>query len=74
MADPSSPAADGNGFVYDNLEDESLVLKINSRDLKLEQRWPTALCSSPSSMAMDRANRRLFIGCRSKVNGSDGCR
>lgn len=64
---PEYAAADGNGFVYNNLEDESLVLKINSRELKVEQRWPTAPCSSPSSMAMDRANRRLFVGCRSKV-------
>ena len=64
---PEFAAADGRGYVFNNLEDESLVLKINSRDLKVEQRWPTAPCSSPSSMAMDRANRRIFIGCRSKV-------
>jgi len=64
---PEFAAADGKGVVFDNLEEESLVLKINSRDLKVEQRWPTAPCSSPSSMAMDRANRRLFVGCRSKV-------
>lgn len=64
---PEFAAADGKGYVFNNLEDESLVLKINSRDLKVEQRWPTAPCSSPSSMAMDRANRRLFVGCRSKV-------
>lgn len=64
---PEFAAADGKGFIFDNLEDESLVLKINSRELKVEQRWPTAPCSSPSSMAMDRANRRLFVGCRSKV-------
>jgi DNA-binding beta-propeller fold protein YncE len=64
---PEFAAADGHGFVYNNLEEESLVLKINSRELKVEQRWPTAPCSSPSSMAMDRANRRLFVGCRSKV-------
>lgn len=64
---PEYAAADGKGYVFNNLEDESQVLKINSRDLKVEQRWPTAPCSSPSSMAMDRANRRLFIGCRSKV-------
>jgi YVTN family beta-propeller protein len=64
---PEFAAADGKGFVFDNLEDESLVLKINSRELKVEQRWPTAPCASPSSMAMDRANRRLFLGCRSKV-------
>jgi len=64
---PEFAVADGNGFVYNNLEDESLVLKIDSRDLTVEQRWPTAPCASPSSIAMDRANRRLFIGCRSKV-------
>ncbi len=64
---PEFAAADGNGFVYNNLEDESLLLKINSRELKVEQRWPTAPCASPSSMAMDRTNRRLFLGCRSKV-------
>ena len=64
---PEFAAADGNGYVYNNLEDESLVLKINSRTLKVEQRWPTAPCSSPSSMAIDRTNRRLFLGCRSKV-------
>jgi len=64
---PEFASADGNGYVYNNLEDESLVLKINSRTLKVEQRWPTAPCASPSSMAMDRPNRRLFLGCRSKV-------
>ena len=42
-------------------------MKIDSRKLAIVQRWPTAPCSSPSSMAIDRANRRLFIGCRSKV-------
>ena len=64
---PEFAAADGKGYVFNNLEDENLVLKINSRELKVEQRWPTSPCSSPSSMAIDRANRRLFIGCRSKV-------
>jgi YVTN family beta-propeller protein len=64
---PEFAAADGKGYVFNNLEDESLLLKINSRELKVEQRWPTAPCASPSSMAIDRANRRLFLGCRSKV-------
>ncbi len=64
---PEFAAADGNGYVFNNLEDQSQVLKINSRTLKVEQRWPTAPCSSPSSMAIDRANHRLFLGCRSRV-------
>jgi DNA-binding beta-propeller fold protein YncE len=64
---PEFASADGAGHVFDNLEDESLVLRIDSRNLKVEQRWPTAPCAKPSSMAMDRPNHRLFIGCRSKV-------
>jgi DNA-binding beta-propeller fold protein YncE len=64
---PEYAVADGSGYVYDNLEDESLVLKINARSLKVEQRWPTGPCASPSSISMDRPNRRLFVGCRSKV-------
>ena len=64
---PEFAAADGKGFVFDNLEDESQVVKINARDLKVGQRWPAAPCKAPSSMAIDRNNRRLFLGCRSKV-------
>jgi DNA-binding beta-propeller fold protein YncE len=64
---PEFAVADGKGSVYDNLEDQSQVIRIDSRKLTVEQRWPTAPCASPSSIAMDRANRRLFIGCRSKV-------
>jgi len=64
---PEFAVADNSGYVYNNIEDASVVLKINSRSLKVEQRWPTGPCASPSSIAMDRTNQRLFIGCRSKV-------
>jgi YVTN family beta-propeller protein len=64
---PEFAAADGRGFVYNNLEDENLVVKIDATKLTVEQRWPTAPCASPSSMAIDRTNHRLFLGCRSKV-------
>ena len=64
---PEFAVADGNGFVFNNLEDESQVVKIDSRKMTVEKRWPTAPCQSPSSMAMDRLNHRLFIGCRSRV-------
>ncbi|MFZ0320364.1 MAG: hypothetical protein WAL56_14675 [Candidatus Sulfotelmatobacter sp.] len=64
---PEFAVADSLGYIYDNIEDASVVLKINARSLKVEQRWPTAPCASPSSIAMDRPNRRLFIGCRNKL-------
>jgi DNA-binding beta-propeller fold protein YncE len=62
---PEFAAADGKGYVFNNLEDEGMVLKIDAKKMTVDQRWK--VCDAPSSMAMDRENRRLFIGCRSKV-------
>jgi YVTN family beta-propeller protein len=64
---PEFATADGAGNVFVNLEDESLVLRIDSLRLTVKDRWPLAPCERPSSMAIDSANHRLFIGCRSKV-------
>lgn len=64
---PEFATADGAGSVYVNLEDESLTLRIDSRSLTVKDRWPLSPCQNPSSMAIDRRNRRLFIGCRSRV-------
>jgi YVTN family beta-propeller protein len=62
---PEFAASDGKGNVFNNLEDEGLVLKIDADKMTIDRRWK--VCDAPSSMAMDRENRRLFIGCRSKV-------
>jgi len=64
---PEFAVADAKGYVFNNLEDRSQLVKIDSSKLTVEQRWPLAPCEAPSSMAMDRPNRRIFIGCRSKV-------
>ena len=64
---PEFAVSDGAGYVFDNLEDQSMVVKIDARKMRVEKRWPTAPCASPSSLAIDRPNRRLFIGCRSRV-------
>ena len=53
---PEFAAADGKGYVYDNLEDDALVLKIDAKKMTVVQRWKT--CDAPSSMAMDQENRR----------------
>lgn len=54
---PEFAASDGKGYVFDNLEDEGLVLKIDANKMAVEHRWKA--CDAPSSMAMDRENRRL---------------
>ncbi len=64
---PEFAVADGKGYVFNNLEEENVLLKIDANKLSVEQRWPTAPCGAPVSMALDRENRRLFVGCRSKV-------
>jgi YVTN family beta-propeller protein len=64
---PEFAVADGLGNVFVNLEDQSATLRIDARDMTVKNRWPLAPCERPSSMAIDRARHRLFIGCRSKV-------
>lgn len=64
---PEFAAADGEGYVYNNLEDKSVVLQIDSKSLKVFNRWPLAPCEEPSGMAIDREHRRLFIGCHNQM-------
>jgi DNA-binding beta-propeller fold protein YncE len=64
---PEFAVADGKGHIYNNLEDKNIVLQIDSKDLKVLNRWPLAPCESPSGMAIDRDHRRLFIGCHNKI-------
>jgi YVTN family beta-propeller protein len=61
---PEQAAVDGQGMIYDNLEDKNEVIAIDSRTLKITARWPVAPAGGPTSMAMDREHRRLFIGGR----------
>ena len=61
---PEQAVADGNGIIYDNLEDKSEVIAIDSRTLKITARWPVAPAGQPVAIAMDREHRRLFIAGR----------
>jgi DNA-binding beta-propeller fold protein YncE len=64
---PEFTVADGNGNLYVNLEDQSELLRIDTKALAVKDRWKVAPCKAPSSLAFDAENRRLFLGCRSKV-------
>ncbi|MGD0305389.1 MAG: YncE family protein [Candidatus Acidiferrales bacterium] len=59
--------ADGKGSVFVNVEDKSELIEFDSKALKVLHRWPLAPCESPSGLSMDRANRRLFVGCENKM-------
>lgn len=74
---PEFAVADGQGTIYNNLEDKSEVLAIDSRNLKVKSRWPIAPAGAPSPIAMDREHRRLFVAGREPamlvvMNADDG--
>src|SRR5579875_2736646 len=64
---PEFPVSDGKGSIYDNLEDKSEIVRINSKSLAVEAHWPLAPCESPSGLAIDTESRRLFSVCDNKV-------
>jgi DNA-binding beta-propeller fold protein YncE len=64
---PEFAAADRQGHLYNNLEDKNEVVEIDSKTLKILNRWPLAPGESPSAMAIDLMHRRLFIGCHNKM-------
>jgi DNA-binding beta-propeller fold protein YncE len=53
--------------IYVNLEDKSAVCVLNSRTHKVVSTWPLAPGQEPSGLALDAANKRLFLGCGNKL-------
>lgn len=58
-------ASDEAGHVFLNMQDVGKLHKLDAQGLKVMETWTLAPpCGQPSSMDMDRANNRVFIGCR----------
>lgn len=64
-AEASVVDAKGTGFV--NLEEEAMVVAYDPQTLTVKQKYPITGCKTPTGLAIDTANSRLFIGCRSRV-------
>ena len=62
---PEFAVSDGKGNLYVNLEEQNETLHIDVNTLKVKERWALAPCATPTSLALDKENRRLFVGCRS---------
>jgi YVTN family beta-propeller protein len=69
-------AVSDEGHVYVNLEDKSMIAKIDSRKLTVEARWPLAPGEEPTGLAIDQKHHRVFAACANKlmavVNTDDG--
>jgi YVTN family beta-propeller protein len=59
---PEFPAIDGDGTVFDNIEDKSEIVRLDARAKTITATWPAG-CDSPSGLAMDAPGHRLFPVC-----------
>ncbi len=64
---PEFAASDTKGEIFVNIEDKSELVAIDPNKLELKAKWPLAPCTEPSGLAIDRKNRRLFVGCGNKM-------
>jgi hypothetical protein len=58
-------AADGHGNLFIACRDRNSVFKVDMKTHTLVAEYPAG-CEEANGMAMDRANQRLFVGCRGK--------
>jgi DNA-binding beta-propeller fold protein YncE len=64
---PEFAASDAKGEIFVNIEDKSELVAIDPNKLEVKAKWPLAPCKEPSGLAIDRKNRRLFVGCDNKM-------
>ncbi len=71
-ANPEAAAADGKGSIFQDYEDKGQVIEYDAMKLTIKNKWPTPGCDAPVAMTMDKANRRLYVGCRGKGPAAPG--
>ncbi|HEY4741738.1 MAG TPA: hypothetical protein VIH76_14175 [Candidatus Acidoferrales bacterium] len=64
---PEFAVSGGRGGIFVNIEDKSEMVRIDAEKLTVTNTWPLAPCQSPSGLAIDRVQRRLFSGCENKL-------
>ena len=55
------------GRVFNNIEDKSEVVAIDTKTHEVVNRWPIAPGEEASGMAFDEKNHHLFLGCGNKL-------
>jgi YVTN family beta-propeller protein len=64
---PEECAADGTGKLYANLEDSSEIIEIDAANPAVLRHASLAPCESPSGLAIDIKNKKLFAACDNKM-------
>ncbi len=63
---PEFAVVDGKGIIFDNLEDQNEVIRLDAHTKKVTAEWALVGCESPSGLAIDSAGQRLFSVCDGK--------
>jgi YVTN family beta-propeller protein len=64
---PEYMASDEKGTLWVNIEEKDAFVTVNAKTLTVTATTPLPGCKGPSAMAIDRANRTLFIGCANRT-------
>lgn len=64
---PESAEADGQGAILVDISDKDEVQKIDAAESKIVQRWTLPAKSKPTTIALDKKNNRVFVGCRNQT-------
>ncbi len=64
---PEECAVDGTGKIYANLEDSSEIIEMDAATPAVLRHASLAPCESPSGLAIDIKNKKLFAACSNKV-------
>jgi DNA-binding beta-propeller fold protein YncE len=65
--------ADGDGKLFVNNEDKSEIDVVDTKAMKLIDRWPLAPLAGPSGLAIDQKHHRLFAVGRNKTMAIVSC-
>ncbi|MGH9356781.1 MAG: YncE family protein [Terriglobia bacterium] len=73
--EPEFAVADGKGNIFNNITDKEQLIRIDTHNLTVVNRWPLG-CGDSTGLSIDYENRRLFVGCRDQhmqiVNADTG--
>ncbi len=64
---PEFAVSRGDGTVFVNIEDTSEMAEIDAKNAKVVRRWSLSPCDSPSGLAFDAKNERLFSVCENNL-------
>jgi YVTN family beta-propeller protein len=60
---PETAVTDRNGKIFVNIEDKNEIVAVDIASRKILNRWSLTPSESPTGLAIDLKNNRLFAGC-----------